>query len=130
MMRGTQPTLHVITTGLLLRALDGVPNPDPLLEKMSNAQPDAVAGLTAQYLLISADSQMAVKQSSALAAGALGDGIGVCPALRTIGSVSTGVTALGIVPALRSVRPVAVTTPEMSSQVDPCILGLAALVGG
>jgi hypothetical protein len=53
MARGVTPTLHIVTLGLMLRALNGAPNSHGLLEKLRNNQPDAWAELCAIYLLCS-----------------------------------------------------------------------------
>ena len=52
----------------------------------------------------------------ALAAGALGDRIGVRAALWTVGTLAAGSLALGIVPALRAARPHAASAAEPPSQ--------------
>ena len=59
----------------------------------------------------------------ALAAGALGDRIGVRAALWTVGALAAGVLALGIVPALRAARSVAAPAAEASSQPAAAQIG-------
>jgi len=49
--RGVAPTLHVITLGALLQALDGVPNKDGLLQRLRDNRSGAWAELCAIYLL-------------------------------------------------------------------------------
>jgi hypothetical protein len=50
-IRGTAPTLYVVTLARLLHALDGVANSDKLIAKVRKGHPDARAELIAIYLL-------------------------------------------------------------------------------
>jgi hypothetical protein len=49
--QGAAPTLHIITLGLMLQALDGLPNKDGLLQRLRDNRQGAWAELCAIYLL-------------------------------------------------------------------------------
>ena len=51
MSQGSSPTLHIITLGVMLQALDGIPDKDGLLQRLRDNRPGAWAELCAIYLL-------------------------------------------------------------------------------